>query len=159
MMGNFVPISAGLFCLAYATTQAWLCQRRLDRVSYRWIGLSLVGLIVAILTMIAAWFLAIWLWRLDVLQNSQHGAIGSRVMLIVFSVMMIWSQWLVLRGRVRYPISQAVLNVISGTATWSFLVAGSFANADRELGLPLLLGGSVGLGAGLGGFVHKILHG
>jgi hypothetical protein len=92
MIGSVIPISALLFCLAIALTQAWLFHRRFDRATYSWIGMSILGLIVAVLCAIATGFLLLFLVRLDVLQNSQHGAIVSVAMMMVFGIVMVLSQ-------------------------------------------------------------------
>jgi Na+-driven multidrug efflux pump len=157
MIGSFVPISALIFCLAVATTQAWLTYHRHDRASYVWIGMSLLGLVAATLGAIAAWYLSIYIFRLDVLQNAQHGAIVVVAIIVIFGIMMILSQWFVLQGKVRAPMLQAALNIIFGAMTWLFLVSRFINYENVALGLPIFAFLSVVLGMGLGGLIHKVL--
>jgi hypothetical protein len=158
IMGSFVPISALLFCFALTMTQAWLTHHRGDRISYGWIGISLLGLVIAILGAIATGLLSITVFRLDVLQNGQHGGIAFIVMVFIFGVIMTLSQWLILRQRVDVPILQASLNVFFGTSTWLLFVSKILEYENAVLGLPLFVFLSVVLGVGLGGIIHKILN-
>ncbi|KAM3102383.1 hypothetical protein ACKFKF_04840 [Phormidesmis sp. 146-12] len=139
-------------------TQAKLTCHHCDRTSYVWIGMSLLGLITAILSAIAVGLLSITLFRLDVLQNGQHGAIASMGMVVIFTVVMTLSQWIILRQSVTAPVLQASLNVVLGTAIWLLFVSRILEYEDTVLGLPLFAVLSIGLGAALGGVIHKVLN-
>ncbi|NJR49819.1 MAG: hypothetical protein HC780_09895 [Leptolyngbyaceae cyanobacterium CSU_1_3] len=155
MLGSFIPVSAVLFCLAIASTQAWLFYHRYNRPTYTWIVISLVGFFVAVPLAVTAGCLSIALFRLDVLQNGKHGAIASIAIIMSFGVVMILSQWLILRRRVSAPMLQASLNVVLGTATWLFFVS---QLKDTPVGLLSLIVLSIVLGVGLGGIIHKTLN-
>jgi uncharacterized membrane protein YhhN len=158
IMGSFVPVSALLFCVVLTATQAGLTHPHCNRASYVWIGMSLLGLITAVLGAIAIGLLSIALFRLDVLQNGQHGGIAFMVMVTVFAVIMALSQWLILRRKVSAPALQATLNTIFGTSTWLLFVSQILEYENTGLGLPLFVVLSMGLGVGLGGIIHKILN-
>jgi hypothetical protein len=167
IMGSFVPISALLFCLALTTIQVWLTHRRGDsfgvapcakRANYGWVVICLLGLVAAILGAIAIGFLSIALFRLDVLQNGQHGGVAFIIMVAVFTVMMTLSQWIILRRKVNTPALQAALNATLGTFTWLLFVSRLLEYENAVLGLLLFAILSVVLGGGLGGIIHKILN-
>ena len=157
-MGRFFLLLLLLFCSAIATTQAWLSRHRFDRTTYVWIGMSLLGIVVAYFGALAIWLLLIFVFGLDVLQNAQQAMIAFIPTAIIFVVNMIVSQWLILRESVRTPILQASLNVILGMVTWQLLDPRIVEYEDIALGLPLFVVLSVVLGAGLGGIIHKILN-
>lgn len=119
--------------------------------------MSLLGWVVATLSAIAAWYLSIYVFRLDVLQNAQHGAIAVVAIIVISSIMMILSQWFVLQGKVRAPMLQAALNIIFGSMTWLFLMSQFINYENVALGLPTFAFLSVVLGMGLGGLIHKVL--
>jgi MFS family permease len=158
IMGSFVPISALLFCFTLSVTQAWLTDRRCHRANYIWVGASLLGLVTATLGAIASLYLSIFLFQLDVLQNSQQGAIAITLTAVTFGVLMALFQWLILRRKVRNPFLQAALNVILGTLTWLFLVSRILDYANAALGLPLFILFSVLLGIGIGSVSHITLN-
>lgn len=157
-MGRFYTPLLLLFCFAIATTQAWLSQHRFGRTTYIWIGMSLLGVVVAFLGAIAIWFLLISLFRLDVLQNTQQAMIAGYPTAIIFVINLITSQWLIFREIASRPILQASLNVILGMGTWLLLSQWIFRYEDVALGLPLFIVLSVVLGAGVGGIIHKMLN-
>jgi hypothetical protein len=157
-MGRFYTPLLLLFCFAIAITQAWLCQRRFDRTTYIWIGMSLLGLFVSYFGASAVMILLIFAFRLDVLQNSQQAALAVAPTAIIFVINLITSQWLIFREIARRPIRQASLNVILGMGTWLLLSLWIFRYEDVALALPLFVVLLVVLGAGVGGIIHIILN-
>ncbi|KAM3091106.1 hypothetical protein ACKFKF_33810 [Phormidesmis sp. 146-12] len=153
-----ILISALLFWSAIAVTQAWLVYHRCDHTSYLWVGLSIVGLFVATTGSIIIGILAIFVFRLDILQNNQQAAIALLFVVAAFGLIMILSQWRILKGRVNSAIFQAGFNVVFGTSIWLFLV--SKIEVQQEITLEMLsfILLSVFLGIGIGGVIHKILN-
>lgn len=158
-MGRFFLPLVLLFCFAIVATQAWLSHHRFDRTTYRWIGLSFLGLIAAYLTAFVLGLSLSFFARLDTLQNAQDGAIVFTSATILFVIILTLSQWFVLRESVSRPMLQAALNVILGLVTWVLLSPRIIGLGDENiaLGLPLSVVLFAVLGAGLGGIIHKIL--
>jgi hypothetical protein len=158
MIGILIVISAVLFFLAIVITQILFINSRFNRFSYFWIGISILGLVVALLGAIITGLLSIFVFNLDVLQNSQHGVIASCVIITVFGAILIVFQLYILQRRVSIPILQAFMNVIFGTATWLFLASQVAKYQTMTLGFPLFLLISVLSGVILGAIIHGILN-
>ena len=73
-----------LFSSRHNSSTANLYRR--DRASYVWIGMSLLGWVAATLGAIAAWYLPIYIFRLDVLQNAQYGAIAVVAIIVISGI-------------------------------------------------------------------------
>lgn len=120
--------------------------------------MSLLGFIVASLGESTTWLLSMVLFRLDVLQNAQHGAIVYGAGVIIFGIIMTLSQRIILRRSVSFSELQASLNAILGTATWRLLASRVFDYGDSALVFPSFLVLTVVLDTVLGGIIHKVLN-
>ena len=158
MIGILIVVSAVLFYLAIVSTQILLLNGRFNRLSYLSIGISIFGLVVALLGAIITGFISIFIFNLDILQSSQHGAIVSFIIITVFGAIIILSQQYILRARASTPIIQAFMNVIFGTATWLFLASQLAKYQSMTLGFPIFILVSILSGVVLGAIIHGILN-
>lgn len=147
-----------LLWFAIVATQAWLSHFQFNRATYSWIAMSFFGLIAAYFSAVVIVLSLTFLFRLDILQNSQQASIAVIPAAFIFVIILTLSQWLVLRESVSRPILQASFNVIFGMVTWVFLSLRIIGYENIALGLPLFVVLLAVLGAGLGAIIHKFLN-
>lgn len=163
-MGRFFLPLILLFCFAFVATQAWLSQHRFDRTTYRWIGISFLGLVIAYLSAFVLGLSLSLLANLDPLQRSPDGTIVFTSATVFFMIILAVFQWFVLRESVSRPILQAALNAILGLVTYTLISQGMMGYErmigyeNIALGLPVSVVVYAVFGAGLGGVIHKILN-